>query len=178
MRLEVIRALERALAKEGEGRLRPASAKSLKRAEEFGFPSELIEFYRDHEPCFGRWGYVELGFSNPEQYQRRLWGIARAREANDQGPMRTLFPYGYVGFAETLSGDVYCIDTNAGKKDKHPVVLFFMDDLYSLKKNARSAARKLRLEVASSFEDFLARFTAGTLIDEPPALNELESEWL
>jgi hypothetical protein len=176
MRPEVIRALERALAEEGEGRLRPASAKWLKRAVKLGFPSELIEFYRGHEPCFGRWGYVELGFANPEQYQRRLWSIARALEANGdpvRGRMRTFFPYGYVGFAATLSGDVYCIDTNTGKKDIHPVVLFFWDDLHDPKNKTRSAARKLRLKVASSLEDFLARFTAGTLIDEPPGLSRL-----
>jgi len=176
MRLGVIRALERALAKEGQGRLRPAPAKWLKRAEEFGLPSELIEFYKDHEPSFGRWGYVELGFSNPEQCQRRLWGIARTLEANGdpvQGRMWTLFQYGYVGFAQTLSGDVYCIDTNTGKKDTHPVVLFFMDDICEPKKQTRSAASKLRLEVASSLVDFLAKFTAGTLIDEPPALSRL-----
>jgi hypothetical protein len=176
MRLAVIRALERALAKEDSGRLRPAAAKWLKHAEEFGLPGELIEFYKDHEPSFGRWGYVELGFGNPEQCQRRLWGIARTLAANGDpvnGRMRILFQYGYVGFAQTLSGDVYCIDTNSGKKDTHPIVLFFLDDIYDPKKQTRAAARKLRFEVASSLEDFLVKFTGGTLIDQPPALAAL-----
>jgi hypothetical protein len=178
MRLEVIRTLECALAREGEGRLRPASTKWLKRAKEFGLPSELIEFYKDHEPSCRRWGYVELGYGNPDQYQRRLWGIARTLEASGdpvKGHMQTLFQCGYTAFAETLSGDVYCIDSNSGKKHIHPAVLFFLDDVADPKNQSRSAVRKLRLEVASSLEDFLIKFTAGTLIDEPPALSQLRS---
>jgi hypothetical protein len=176
MKVEVIRALERTLAKEGEGTLRPASAKWLRRAKEFGLPTELIEFYKDHEPSFRRVGYVELGFRNPEQYQRRLWGIARTLEASGDpvnGHTQTLFQYGYTAFAETLSGDVYCIDSTSRKEHIYPVVLFFFDDIFDPKKQTRSAVRKLRLEVASSLEDFLAKFTAGTLTDEPPALAQV-----
>ena len=165
MRLEVIRALECALRRDNGGHLRPAPAKWIRRAEEFGFPHELIEFYRDHEPHHRGWGYVELGYNDPDQYQRRLWCIKQALKSNGDDDLRVLNSHGYIAFASILSGDVYCIDTNTTKKGLHPVVLFFRDDLFTMK--TRSAVRKHRLEVAASLEDFLSKFAAGTLIDHP-----------
>ena len=50
MRTEVIQSLKAALKQAGGGKLRPAKSKSIELAIKSGFPSELVEFYRDFEP--------------------------------------------------------------------------------------------------------------------------------
>jgi hypothetical protein len=87
-----------------------SKAQTLELARKAGFPDELIEFYRDHEPA--SW-CVHLGSRKRDQPERRLHCIAAAiEETFDDPPGVALFPLGYVVIASNGSGDAYCIDTN------------------------------------------------------------------
>jgi hypothetical protein len=135
--------------------LAPASTESLARAKEAGFPDELLEFYAECEPgvC------IEL--------KQRIWSIDNALVENQGAvPGCVLFPHGFIVFGSTMSGDAYCIDKNATSPDgQHSVVLFAHDMIGE--DASHSEIKTLRLEVADSFSDFLAKFVEGTLIDEP-----------
>jgi hypothetical protein len=159
MRAEAIKALQDAINQtEDAGSVGPATPENIKRAEEAGFPRELIEFYGSHEP-------------NPErtcvQLEQRIWCIASALEENkDAVPGIGLFPRGYVVFASTMCGDAYCIDTNVSTPDgQHPVVLFAHDSIDEDTDPAYIQAS--RVEVASSFDEFILKFAAGALVEEP-----------
>jgi hypothetical protein len=135
--------------------LAPASAESLARAKQAGFPTELLEFYGECEPdvC------IEL--------KQRIWSIDNALvEAQGAVPGCALFPHGFIVFGSTMSGDAYCIDNNVKSPDgQHPVVLFAHEMIGE--DTSLSEIEGLRLEVANSFSDFLEKFVDGTLIDEP-----------
>jgi SMI1/KNR4 family protein SUKH-1 len=164
MRIEVIQSLKQALEQDGNQSLRPAKPETLDLARKAGFPDELIEFYRDHEPA--SW-CVQLGSDEPGQAERRLHCIAAAiEETFDDAPGLVLFPLGYVTFASNGSGDAYCIDTNVTTAEgEHPVTLFALETIRE--GTEVSYIEKSRLEVASSLEDFLTKFTTGGLIDMP-----------
>lgn len=135
--------------------LRPASAEDIQRAEQAGFPRELLDFYRECEPA----DYIE--------FKQRIWSINKALEENrDYVPGCSLSPHGFIVFASNICGDAYCIDTNVATADgQHPVVLFphdAIDEDASL-----SAIQPFRLEVATSLADFLVKFTNETLANEP-----------
>jgi|SRR5579862_1766048 len=159
MGTEAIQALKDALSRADHGgSLGPASAEHIKRAKEAGFPQDLIEFYAGHEPdpdkiC------VQLG--------QRIWCIASALVENkDAVPGLGVSPHGYIVFASTMCGDAYCIDTNVRAPDgRHPVVLFPHDSIDEYTDLPYIEAS--RIEVASSLDDFLFKFVAGTLIEEP-----------
>jgi len=134
---------------------KPASAEDLKRAEEAGFPSELIEFYRECEPA----DCIEI--------KQRIWSIDNALVENrDAVPGCALFPHGFIVFASNMCGDSYCIDTNVTTPEgHHPVVLFSHEMIEE--DTPLSRMQFLRLEVAKSLEDFLVKFTSEALINEP-----------
>jgi len=139
----------------GGERPRPASASDLKRAEEAGFPKELLEFYRICEPI----EYIEI--------RQRIWSIKNALiENTDAVPGCSLRPFGFIVFASNLFGDSYCIDTNATTAEgRHPIVLFSHE---MIEEDAElSDIQPLRLVVAESLEDFLVKFACETLVDEP-----------
>lgn len=151
-----IHALLTALEVAGEeaGRLRPANPEDLKRAEQAGLPRELLELYRQYEPDSS----VDLS--------QRLWCAAHAvLENTDAVPGIGLFPHGYVVFASTLDGDAYCMDMNVtNEHGEHPIVLFgheFIDENTEL-----AHIQASRVEVASSLDDFLVKFAAGTLSED------------
>ena len=174
MRIEVIQRLKQALEQEGNQSLRPAKPKDLDLARKAGFPDELIEFYRHHEPA--SW-CVQLGSDAPEQAERHLHCIAATiEETFDNPPGAALFPLGYVTFASNGSGDAYCIDTKVTTAaGEHPVTLFALETIRE--DTDVSYIEKARLEVASSLEDFLTKFTTGALNDTPlypPKHNKLE----
>lgn len=164
MRKELIHSLEQALMRDGNQCLRPAKPKALKLAIKAGFPGELIEFYRNHEP--ESW-CVQLGSAEPEQAERRILSIAAALEATFyEPPGVALFPRGYVTFACNGSGDAYCIDTNVVRPGgQHPITLFALETIHE--DTDVSYIEQSRLEVAPSLEDFIAKFTTGELIDMP-----------
>ncbi len=143
------------LKEQGSSVPRPASVEDLKRAQAAGFPEELLDLYRQCEPesC------IEL--------DQRIWSIENAIiENTDAVPGCALSPHGFIVFASTMCGDAYCIDTNvATAEGHHPVVLFsheMIEEDASL-----SDIQPLRLEVASSLEDFVTKFTNGTLNEQP-----------
>ena len=151
-----VKALLTALEVSGEeaGTLRPARPEDLERAEKAGLPRELLDLYRDYEPD----GYVELS--------QRLWCAVHAvLENQDAVPGIGLFPHGYVVFASTLDGDAYCIDTNlTNERGEHPVVLFGHEAINE--DTELSYIQASRVEVASSLDEFLVKFAAGTLSED------------
>ena len=152
---EAIQALVKKVQQTGGERPKPASAEDLQRAEEAGFPSELIAFYRECEP------------SDCIEIKQRIWSISNALVENrDAVPGCALFPHGFIVFASTLCGDSYCIDKNVRTPaGHHPVVLFSHEMIEE--DTPPSRMQSLRLEVAKSLEDFLVKFTSESLIDEP-----------
>lgn len=152
---EAIRDLIAKLKEQGSPEPRRASATDLKRAEAAGFPGELVDFYRqcESEDC------IEL--------KQRIWSIENALVENtDAVPGCALSPHGYIVFASTLCGDSYCVDTNVvTPQGRHPVVLFSHEVIGE--DTPLSEIQGLRVEVASSIEDFLRKFTNGTLSEEP-----------
>lgn len=150
-----IHALQEALRRAGDaGRVRPATARDLERAEKAGYPPELIEFYRRCEPHPGD-GYVEL--------DGRIFSIALALRENRKTPLgKLIFSHGFVVFAGHCGGDLYCIDTNAKtKRGRRPVVLFSHEAMYESTDPAYVLSS--REEVASSLDDFLRKFSEGSL---------------
>lgn len=67
---------------------------------------------------------------------------------------------------KVICGDAYCIDTTSTSEGgHHPIVLFshkIIDEEASV-----DVIQRARLEMASSLDDFLERFTNGKLCDEP-----------
>ncbi|MGA2577796.1 MAG: SMI1/KNR4 family protein [Bryobacteraceae bacterium] len=159
MRTKAIQALQDALGRvDNAGSLRPAAPEDIKRAKEAGFPQELLELYADHEPSPDK-TWVQL--------RQRIWCIAHALVENRNAvPGLGVFPHGYVVFASNMCGDGCCIDTNVRLLDgQHPVVLFPHDSIDEHTDLAYIEAS--RVEVASSLDEFLLKFAAGTLIEEP-----------
>jgi hypothetical protein len=158
MMKKAVQRLEEKLRQTGKGHLRPASATDLKRAQDFGFPDELIAFYREHEPD-PKFKRVEL--------KQRIWCIEEALVENQNAvPGCVLSPQGYVVFASNMFGDAYCVDTNTTTPNgHHPVVLFSHEVIGE--DSTPAQIQELRLEVASSFDEFLEKFTEGTLINKP-----------
>ena len=131
-----------------------ASAQELKRVEKIGFPNELVEMYRQLNPA----DYIEL--------KQRIWSIDNAVTENTQAvPGCALSPHGFIVFASTLGGDAYCVDMNViTSAGHHPVTLFSHEMVGEDDGIGRITA--LRVEVADSLEDFLAKFISGELSEE------------
>jgi hypothetical protein len=131
---EAIRKLAKKVEQVEGIHLQAASAEDIQRAEQAGFPSELIEFYRELDP-------VEC-----IEFEQRIWSIRNALVENEGAvPGCALFPHGFVVFAGNLFGDAYCIDTNVTTSEgRHPVVLFPHD---AIEEDAPiSAIMRFRLE--------------------------------
>jgi SMI1 / KNR4 family (SUKH-1) len=152
---EAIRLLVNKIQEVERAHLAPASADGLKRAQDAGFPAELLELYRECDPpvC------IEL--------KHRIWSIDNALVENQGAvPGCGLFPHGFIVFASTMFGDAYCIDKNVTNQDgQHPVVLFSHEMIGE--DSTLSEIQSLRVEVATSLSDFLLKFVDGTLIEEP-----------
>ena len=135
--------------------LKPASEDDIQKAIKFGFPTELLDFYRLCHPktCI--------------EFNQRIWSIEKAIEENvDAVPGCALFPHGYIVFASNGFGDAYCLDMNTVTPEgNHPVVIFPHDAINE--ETELSTIKSYRLQVADSLEDFLVKFTNETLRDEP-----------
>jgi hypothetical protein len=109
---------------DGGGRLLPATEEDLEQGRQFGFPSVLLDLYRENAPDATH-GRIELWKSRPASGQR-IWSVQSAiTENRDYVPGTELFPLGYVVFASNMFGDAYCIDTvHIGQSGDLPVVLF------------------------------------------------------
>jgi hypothetical protein len=140
------------------GRIRPAQPGDLKRAAKAGFPRELLAFYRKYEPD-PRDGCVEL--------DQRIYCIADALRLNREVlPVVDGIPHGFAVFGGSASGDVYCFDTNVTTEERlHPVVWFRREVI--AESTDISFLWAYRVEVASSLDDFLLKFTSRSLHSEP-----------
>jgi len=132
--------------------LKPASAKKLELLRSLGAPEPIISFYECHEPS-----------KCAEIAEARLWPIAHIVEENTNlVPGCDLHRKGFVVFATTAYGDVYCIDLN---EKGHPVVLMPHETTFSeLSATEIRCARKI---VASNFSEFLQRFASGKIDIKP-----------
>jgi hypothetical protein len=151
-----IKSLRKKLALVDGGGLRSAAPDDIQRVIEAGFPSELIDFYRENEPGPDR---VEI--------KQRIWSIKRAIEENEEyTPGYIISKYGYIVFASNMCGDAYCVDLNSTtSQGSHPIVLF-PHDVFEEGMSTHEI-QKYRLEVATSLADFLDKFTNETLVEEP-----------
>jgi len=87
-------------------------------------------------------------------------------ENTDAVPGCALFPHGFIVFASNMCGDSYCVDTNVVTTEgNHPIVLFSHEMIEE--DTPLPEIQALRLEVATSLEDFLRRFTDEMLVEEP-----------
>jgi hypothetical protein len=135
---------------------RPAASSALEQLRAIGMPEDALAFYANSEPA--RWAEIN---------RVRLSPIRDVLQENkDYVPGYHLHPLGYVVFASTIYGDAYCFDTSqAPANGTAPVVLMAHDlewDEYS-----QEQIRKLAKRVASSLDDFLQKFAAGTLDMKP-----------
>jgi len=155
---DAIEKLRAELEKSDGGSVQPASEDDILQAQAFGFPDSLIRFYRDAAPSAID-GRVEL--------DQRIWSVQNAIVENGAYvPGANLFPLGYVVFAGNKFGDAYCIDTTNQSPDGHSPVVLFPHDV--IDEGASLADVEIyRLVVASSLEDFLAKFTSRTLTERP-----------
>jgi hypothetical protein len=158
---ETIKKVRRKLKASGSGTFAPASERNLKLAEDAGFPSEMIDFYRSYEP------YDPDGHGVFESEQHiHIWDIPNVLwTIRNDVPALVVFPLGYFAIAMTRYGDAYCMDANvAGPDGTHPIVLFSPE---TINENTElSYIQESRLVVASSLEDFLLKFASETLVDE------------
>jgi hypothetical protein len=92
---------------------RPASEDDLAALRTLRLPRPVIEFFARYEP------------SDCAEGQVRLWPIANVLEENsDFVPGAYICALGYIVFATTFCGDVYCFDLNkVDKKGEPPIVL-------------------------------------------------------
>ena len=154
---EAVQELKVALKKANGGSLHPATEHDLEQARLFGFPSVLIDFYRENAP-HGAAGCVQL--------DQRIWSVQNAiAENKDYVPGAELFPLGYVVFASNRFGDSYCIDMiHVGPSGEHSCVLFphdVIEEGASLKD-----VEPYRLKVATNLEDFLRQFAQRVLVEK------------
>jgi hypothetical protein len=158
---DVVKRVRQKLKESGSGGFRPATEQNLKLAEEAGFPPELIEFYRSFEPYDpdGHGVFVSDQHIHIWDIPNALWSIRK------DVPAFVVFPLGYIAIGMTRYGDAYCMDSNvAGAEGKHPIVLFSPETINE--NTETSYIQESRLVVASSLDDFLLKFAAGTLVDE------------
>ncbi|MGA3047210.1 MAG: SMI1/KNR4 family protein [Terracidiphilus sp.] len=154
---EAVKELQAELAKSDGGSLHPASEDDIRKAELFGFPNMLVDFYREYAPDAAD-GRVEL--------DQRIWSVQNAIEENkDYVPGAELFPLGYVVFASNKFGDAYCIDTvHIGSSGEYSIVLFPHD---AIEEGASlEDVEQFRLTVATTLEDFLWNFARRTLVEK------------
>lgn len=150
--------LKKELEKAQGGSLKPASKDELELAVRAGFPTVLIDFYREYAP-------------DPKnsciQLEQRIWSVKCALEENkDYLPGAYLFRLGYVVFASNKSGDAYCLDTvHVSSDGRFPIALFpheVIEEGASLED-----VEPYRLTVAEDLEDFIRRFASRSLIQKP-----------
>lgn len=151
---DAIKELKKELQASDGGSLHPASEEDLQQAKLFGFPSVLLDFYRESAPNSAD-ARVELN--------QRIWSVQNAITEN-----RDYVPgaYIYVVFASNKFGDAYCIDTvNPGPEGDCAVVLLPHDEI---QEGASLAdVEPYRLTVAASLEDFLVKFARRKLVERP-----------
>jgi hypothetical protein len=92
----------------------PANGEGLAVLTQLGAPESLLRFYRNFEPQ----REAEVG-------KVRMLPVSDVVvENNDAVPGVDLRPHGFVTFATTIYGDVYCFDTSANtSKADAPVVI-------------------------------------------------------
>lgn len=134
----------------------PANGEGLAVLTQLGAPESLLRFYRNFEPQ----REAEVG-------KVRMLPVSDVVvENNDAVPGVDLRPHGFVTFATTIYGDVYCFDTSANtSKADAPVVIMTHEVIFEgLEREAVMSARKT---VATGFDDWLTQFIAGSLDTEP-----------
>jgi hypothetical protein len=135
---------------------RPAASAALEQLRAIGAPEDALEFYRDSAPT-----------KCSEIDDIRLWPIVDVLEENkDYVPGCFIQPHGYVVFATTIFGDVFCFDTNATpSRVTAPIVLIAHDLNWDEMK--REDIAKLTKPISAGFGEFLQKFVSETLDIDP-----------
>ena len=125
----------------------PASNEAIDSIVKLGYPTELIDLYKQIEPDRD-FGAV------------RLLGIAEGIEENTEAvPGIAVFPHGYVVFALTGSGSTYCLDTTT--ENEIAPVAYLSDEEIEEGCSAHDVARAAELRAES-----LAAFLEGVCLNQ------------
>jgi hypothetical protein len=136
---------------------RPATAGKMDKLRALGLPEDALTFYRDSEPA-----------RTAEIAKVRLRTIEDIVDENrDYVPGAYTQPCGYVVFATTIYGDVFCFDIRALSDRTAPIVLIAHDLEPESEEMKREDLTKLAKPVAASFAEFLQKFVAETLDIKP-----------
>jgi hypothetical protein len=135
-----------------EVQLRPASQTDLEWLLSVGVPESVWQFFTRAEPA-----------SSLEAEGVYLLPIAQLRESNTAvEPGQTASKYGCIVIAETVSGDVYCMDVQQLDSEGQPPVYLVNHNQVHPDMTLQEFQANSRL-VTATFRDFLGQFTAGTL---------------
>lgn len=132
---------------------RAASPFDLAKLEAFHLPEAVLDFYRDFEP------------SECVEGQVRLWPIEHILEENEAlVPGCYAARHGYIVFATTFCGDVYCFEiTQRGQVEPRIVLIS-----HEVVTEGTTAAQLKRLAkpVARNLSEFLQQFVRGEIDEE------------
>jgi hypothetical protein len=132
---------------------RPASPFELSKLEALGLPQSIIDFYETFEP------------SERAGEEFRLWPIEHILEENEAlVPGCYVSKHGYIVFATTLYGDIYCFDLRRADQIEPPIVLI-SHEFVSEDTPAAELAR-LAKPVAKNLYQFLQQFVRGEIDDK------------
>ncbi len=127
-------------------RFRPASKQDLANLRHLGLPRIVTEFYAVYEP-------VECA-----EGQVRLWPIRHMLKENQELiPGCYVADDGYIVFATTYCGDVYCFNLNDFDEDGAPSIVLISHEMIDHRTTAKDLAQ-LAKPVAANLLDFLQRF--------------------
>lgn len=131
---------------------RPASEADLRQLEQLNVPAVVRDFYAVAEPA--RLIEADGVFLLPislmlDANQHTVPGVAASR-------------YGYVVIAKTVSGDAYCLDSNALNADGQPAIYLINHERVNETATLAEITQQSRL-VAHTFQEFLEKFAAKML---------------
>lgn len=133
----------------------------LRKLKSLGLPKAIIAFFRKYQPTQCVEGQV------------RLWPIAEiVAENREFVPGYYVSKLGYVVFATSLYGDVYCFDLTTKSTDEPPVVLISHDEIYEETSTSEVAA--LAKPIAKDLLSFLQAFVRQE-VDTECLYSEIEN---
>lgn len=135
-----------------KARFQPAKQEELDWLAERGIPESVRQFYAVAEPT-----------QVVESEDVYLIPIAKMIDVNKNVmPGAVISQFGYIVIAETVSGDVFCIDTNGLEAKGQPPIYFINHD----RLGSDASLEDIRIngrQITPTFREFLQRFAASKL---------------
>ncbi|HSI82340.1 MAG TPA: hypothetical protein VK970_01080, partial [Candidatus Methylacidiphilales bacterium] len=139
----------------------PHELGALRLMQQLGMPPALVKFYSQLNPA----GTIEIG-------RVQMHAVSEMKERNTSAfPGIHLFKAGYIVFASTVNGDLYCFDTTQDKEGADlmhiSIQLFSHEPEADLKGMNAAQLSEFGTTVAHHLEEFLAKMLRGTLQTDP-----------